>query len=124
MDPYVVFLVVGLVVIKILRTISDLSRDESQANLDDRVKGTGRDEKFTWEEVRKHNTLKDLWLVIEGKVYDVTKYVPNHPGGNIIAKNGGGDSTEGFNGPQHPGRVKENIKQYYIGTVVDEGKEQ
>jgi cytochrome b involved in lipid metabolism len=28
---------------------------------------------ITWEEVRSHNTRKDVWFVVEGKVYDVTK---------------------------------------------------
>ena len=29
---------------------------------------------FTLEEIKKHNTAESLWLVIEGKVYDVTSF--------------------------------------------------
>jgi cytochrome b involved in lipid metabolism len=32
------------------------------------------------------------------KVYDVTSYVEEHPGGDAILNNAGDDSTEGFFG--------------------------
>ena len=32
-------------------------------------------------EVKKHNTKTDLWIVIHGHVYDVTKWKDTHPGG-------------------------------------------
>ena len=32
----------------------------------------------------KHRSRKDCWLVINGKVYDVTSFVPEHPGGATI----------------------------------------
>ena len=51
---------------------------------------------FTVEEVAKHSTEKDCWLIIEGQVYDVTKFVPRHPGGSLIYVKAGGDSTQLF----------------------------
>jgi len=30
---------------------------------------------YTMDEVKKHNKAEDLWVVIEGKVYDLTKYL-------------------------------------------------
>lgn len=44
----------------------------------------------------------DLWIVIHGKVYDLTKFLPEHPGGpRIILKYAGQDATDAFD-PIHP----------------------
>ena len=44
-----------------------------------------RDKKrYTFEEVEKHNSLNDAWTIIHNRVYDITKFIKNHPGGMII----------------------------------------
>ena len=35
---------------------------------------------FTKDEVAQQSTEDDLWIIISGKVYDVTKFVEEHPG--------------------------------------------
>lgn len=55
-----------------------------------------------YSEVAKHNTLKDCWVVIHGSVYDISKFLPEHPGGTkVIMRFAGRDATEGFE-PVHP----------------------
>ena len=77
------------------------------------------------EEVRKHSSPDDAWLVIADKrtgakkVYDITPYVDEHPGGESILNNAGGDSTEGFHGPQHPPTVLDVVEEYCIGTLKE-----
>ena len=38
------------------------------------------------DEVSKHNKESDAWLVYTGYVYDVTKFVPKHPGALAIKR--------------------------------------
>lgn len=73
---------------------------------------------FTKEEVSKHSTDTDCWLIIDGKVYDVTDYILDHPGGDSILKNAGGDASEGAHGPQHPPSMWDVLALYYIGDLV------
>jgi cytochrome b involved in lipid metabolism len=39
--------------------------------------------KYTWEEVKKHCTPDDAWIVYMNKVYDVSNW-HEHPGGAVI----------------------------------------
>nr|TKW32730.1 hypothetical protein SEVIR_2G187000v2 [Setaria viridis] len=74
---------------------------------------------YTKKEVSTHNTRKDCWIIIKDKVYDVTAYVEEHPGGDAILNNAGDDSTEGFFGPQHGTRVFDIIEDFCIGELRD-----
>jgi cytochrome b involved in lipid metabolism len=39
------------------------------------------DQLFTVEQVASHSTPDDAWVIFEGNVYDITKFIPLHPGG-------------------------------------------
>ncbi|KAL6904839.1 putative fumarate reductase/succinate dehydrogenase [Trichoderma evansii] len=52
---------------------------------------------YTMEEIAKHNTKDDLWVVVKGVVLDLTNWVEEHPGGvNAILNFMGRDATEEF----------------------------
>ena len=39
---------------------------------------------FTAEDVATHNTRDDIWFAVHGKVYDVTDFLDEHPGGEEV----------------------------------------
>ena len=83
----------------------------------DRVKKS-----IEWKEIKKHNRHDDCWTVIHGKVYDVTKWAPKHPGGDIVLLGGGNDSTIQFES-YHLKEITEKIlNKYLIGEVKNEQK--
>ena len=73
--------------------------------------------KYTLEEVAKHKTKNDAWIVIEGKVANITKWIPKHPGGDIIMKGVGKDATSLFKSIGHDEYAKKMLKKYQIGII-------
>ncbi|CAH8635881.1 unnamed protein product [Schistosoma intercalatum] len=74
---------------------------------------------FTLEDVRKHNKPDDLWIVIHDKVYDLTKFASEHPGGETVLEQQAGDyGTEPFEDVGHSSDAREIMEQYYIGDIA------
>ncbi|KAF8656816.1 hypothetical protein AX16_002365 [Volvariella volvacea WC 439] len=56
---------------------------------------------FTKEEIEKHNKDGDLWIIIDSRVYDISKFARMHPGGISVLLDeeiAGKDATEAFFG--------------------------
>ncbi|KAI0827961.1 FMN-dependent dehydrogenase-domain-containing protein [Trametes gibbosa] len=54
------------------------------------------------KEVAQHNSRESCWIIVHGKVYDVTEFLDDHPGGSrIILKYAGKDATAEYD-PIHP----------------------
>ena len=73
--------------------------------------------------VAAHNTSGSCWLIISGKVYDVTAYIPFHPGGQNAIKNVcGTDATTLFNGGggghNHSSSARSLLGKYYVGDLA------
>ncbi len=77
---------------------------------------------FTTEEVSKHNSASDCWLIIRGEVYDVTNYLALHPTSpgaiepwcGSIANDG--METKGI-GVDHSEEAYNLLSQYLIGKL-------
>uniref|UniRef100_A0A1A9WVN5 Cytochrome b5 n=1 Tax=Glossina brevipalpis TaxID=37001 RepID=A0A1A9WVN5_9MUSC len=53
-------------------------------------------------EIKEHNKSTDLWVIIENKVYDLTKFRGEHPGGeDVLDEVAGRDATKDFNDVGH-----------------------
>jgi len=71
------------------------------------------------EEVVKHNReAESNWTVIHGKVYDMTKFLEEHPGGGeILLENAGMDSSEQFDDVGHSSDAKEMLEDLFVGNL-------
>ncbi|NXG88914.1 CYB5B protein, partial [Stercorarius parasiticus] len=70
------------------------------------------------EEVGKRNSSREAWLVIHGRVYDVTRFLEEHPGGEeVLLEQAGKDATESFEDVGHSTDARDMLQQYYIGEI-------
>ncbi|KZT00571.1 cytochrome b5 [Laetiporus sulphureus 93-53] len=61
--------------------------------------------KWSLQQVAQHNTASSCWIIIENKVYDVTEFLPIHPGGvRLLLNFAGRDATAAFK-PFHSSRA-------------------
>ena len=73
---------------------------------------------LTLEEVSKHNTKDDCWLIIAGKVYDVTKFLEDHPGGDdVLLSSTAKDATDDFEDVGHSSTARAMLDEYYVGDI-------
>ncbi|KAG0226975.1 hypothetical protein BGW42_003262 [Actinomortierella wolfii] len=69
-------------------------------------------------EVAKHNTEQDCWVIVNGQVLDVTKFLPDHPGGKkAILIYAGRDATAEFNMLHKPDVVEKYAPESIIGVL-------
>lgn len=76
---------------------------------------------YTLLDVATRNTPENCWTTINGKVYDLTVWIAEHPGGErAILSLCGKDGTEAFMG-QHGGsaRAGDTLAEFQVGTLVE-----
>eukprot|EP00051_Salpingoeca_urceolata_P018272 m.255533 g.255533 ORF g.255533 m.255533 type:complete len:102 (-) comp19162_c1_seq4:366-671(-) len=78
---------------------------------------------FTYEDVAKHSSDSDCWMVVRGNVYDVTKFLDEHPGGEeIMLEVAGKDATEQYNDVGHSTDADEIMKKFLVGSLHPDSK--
>ncbi|XP_078441678.1 cytochrome b5-like isoform X2 [Wolffia australiana] len=65
------------------------------------------------EEAAEHSTREDCWIIVDGKVYDVTEYLSDHPGGDDIIVN----VADEFEDAGHSKTARELLKGFCVGEV-------
>ncbi|KAJ7475744.1 acyl-CoA dehydrogenase/oxidase [Mycena latifolia] len=75
---------------------------------------------FSVEEVQKHSSPSDLWVIIDEVVFDLTRFRAMHPGGESVlldAGIAGTDATDAFFG-LHKSEILTKYKRLAIGRVA------
>jgi alkylation response protein AidB-like acyl-CoA dehydrogenase/cytochrome b involved in lipid metabolism len=72
------------------------------------------------EELAKHNTAEDAWVMVDGVVYNVTKFAKLHPGGRaVLLRSAGTDATVDFK-QVHADSVLKRYANLRVGRLAVE----
>ena len=79
---------------------------------------------YTRAEVAQHTTynppIRDVWVIYKQQVYNISKFVFGHPGGDeILKQHAGQDVTIPFDETGHSPLAQSMFASYLIGTVLD-----
>ncbi|KAI3636739.1 hypothetical protein MIR68_005006 [Amoeboaphelidium protococcarum] len=75
------------------------------------------------QEVAKHNKKDDIWIIVNGKVLDVTNFLNDHPGGaKALLLYGGKDASEEFNMLHKPDVIEKYAPETVIGVAQGSAK--
>jgi len=74
---------------------------------------------YTMADVQKHSSASDCWSAVSGNVYDLTQWIPQHPGGSgVVEAMCGTDGTAMFDS-QHQGdtTAAAALSQFLLGPL-------
>jgi len=86
-------------------------------------KTTAMSKTFSQSDVASHNKADSLWIVVDGDVYDLTKFQDDHPGGKkILQRVAGKDASKQFWKYHNDSILKKYQKQLQIGSLDSKPK--
>jgi len=78
---------------------------------------------YSLKEIAEHNGSLSSWILIHHKIYDVTKFLAEHPGGEeVLLERAGKESTEEFEDVGHSADAKGMMGKYLIEELCEEDK--
>ncbi|NXL44802.1 CYB5 protein, partial [Podilymbus podiceps] len=73
---------------------------------------------YRLEEVQKHNNSQSTWIILHHRIYDVTKFLDEHPGGEeVLREQAGGDATENFEDVGHSTDARTLSETFIVGEL-------
>ncbi|WVQ62991.1 uncharacterized protein L199_001140 [Kwoniella botswanensis] len=78
---------------------------------------------YSLEQLKEHNTRESLWMLLHDKVYDITAFMDEHPGGDeVLIEEAGRDATEAFEDVGHSDEAREMLPKMLLGDFYGEKK--
>jgi len=75
---------------------------------------------FTRSEVEKNDDMDKVLIILHDKVYNVHKFLNEHPGGEeVLLDHKGKDGSEDFDDVGHSNDAMELMKTYQVGVLVE-----
>ena len=127
--------VVGFLVYRLIakedapKTLSSTNNSTTQSEQSQQNQTTNQPNELTPAAVAQHASESDCWTIINGNVYDITQYIPRHPGGDDVLLACGKDGTTLFtqretesgeaigSGTPHNSGAQAQLEQFIIGTL-------
>lgn len=77
-----------------------------------------KDRTITLAEVRLHDSPQDCWVVIYDRVYDITTFFDEHPGGaDIMFEYAGHDASTAFRSSGHSRMATKALERFLVGEL-------
>ncbi|EIW69133.1 cytochrome b5 [Tremella mesenterica] len=71
---------------------------------------------YTMEQLKEHGSKESLWMLLHDKVYDVTRFMDEHPGGDeVMLEEAGRDATEAFEDVGHSDEARSMLPKMLLG---------
>ncbi|OJJ06020.1 hypothetical protein ASPVEDRAFT_140035 [Aspergillus versicolor CBS 583.65] len=70
-------------------------------------------------ELQKHTTPDDCWIIVHSRIYDITAFLDEHPGGSaIILKYAGNDASKAYDEVHAPSLIQKTLTNgQFKGTI-------
>ncbi len=73
---------------------------------------------YSIEEIAKHRSEGDYWFAVHNKVYNVSAFLGEHPGGmEPLKMHSGTDASKAFDEVGHTHDAKNKLKRLYVGEL-------
>nr|XP_056710700.1 cytochrome b5 [Euleptes europaea] len=73
---------------------------------------------YKLEEIQQKNHSQATWIILHRRVYDLTKFLEEHPGGEeVLREQAGGDATENFEDVGHSTDARALSDTFIIGEL-------
>ncbi|WVQ94419.1 hypothetical protein IAU59_001498 [Kwoniella sp. CBS 9459] len=76
---------------------------------------------YSLAQLKEHNTRESLWMLLHDKVYDITAFMDEHPGGDeVLVEEAGRDATEAFEDVGHSDEARAMLPKMLLGDFYGE----